>query len=137
MKIDELMIGDWVYSSFSDIPCKVQYLELLESGYGSVKTSNVDGIKDIASLSPIPLIPEILEKNWFIIKKKWAQIGNFGNSPLIMWHFEDEPILHDFKHELEIHQNDTGKVHVKIPCEYVHELQHALKLCRIDKELIL
>lgn len=65
MKANELMIGDWVYSAFSDIPCKVQLLELRESGYGSVKTTNVDGLKDIASLSPIPLTPEILEKNGF------------------------------------------------------------------------
>ena len=86
-------------------------------------------------VKPVSLTPEILKKNGFIIKKKWAQIGNFGNSPLIMWHFEDDTILHNFKHELEIHQNDNGKVHVKIPCEYVHELQHALKICKIDKEI--
>lgn len=130
MKAQELMIGGFFLY-------KGNVVEIVSID-GGTETVWIDGkkvsaLRKIDDLQPIPLTPEILEKNGFIIKKKWAQIGNFGNSPLIMWHFEDDPILHDFKHELEIHQNDTGKVHVKIPCEYVHELQHALRLCGIEK----
>ena len=138
MKANELlMIGDWVYSAFAEYPCKVEGIELTESGYAFVKVGGVDEYKSIESLSPIPLTPEILEKNGFAIKAKWAQIGNFGDSPLIMWHFVDDPILRDYKTELEVHQNNTGKVHVRIPCEYVHELQHALRLCNIEKTIVL
>ena len=86
-------------------------------------------------LEPISLTPELLEKNGFAIKKKWAQKGNFGDNPLIMWHYYDDIFTGDFKHELEIHQNDTGKVHVRVQCNYVHELQHAMKLCGIKFEI--
>lgn len=65
MKANELMIGNWVYSTFCDKPCKVVGVEQYESGYAVVKVTNVSGAKDITSLTPIPLTPEILEKNNF------------------------------------------------------------------------
>ena len=140
MKAEELMIGDYIKHGFGGIGKVTElskgivtvYDKGLDDGEGNCEVNFAEN-----EIQPIPLTPEILEKNGFVIKKKWAQIGNFGDSPLIMWHFEDNATLHDFKHELEIHQNDTGKVHITIPCEYVHELQHALRLCSIDKEIVL
>ena len=138
MKADELMIGDWVnvldfHLDGSPYTRQVNGITKKHGTYylqfGSALSVEIDRCE------PILLTPEILEKNRFVIKKKLAQMGNFGDSPLIMWHFEDEPILRHFKHELEIHQNDTGKVHIHIPCEYVHQLQHALRLCGIDKTI--
>lgn len=130
MKANELMIDDWVYNKNIDKPMQVYPMM-----FSQMFRRTPDATTEDYNIFPIPLTPEILEKNGFVIKKKWAQLGNFGDSPLIMWHFEDDAVLGDFKHELEIHQNDTGKVHVHIPCEYVHELQHALKLCGIEKEI--
>lgn len=128
MKETDLMIGDWVRVKRTQKIVKVK-----EVKQNCIYTE--DNGYEYSEIEPIPLTKEILEKIGFVIKKKWAQIGNFGDSPLIMWHFEDDAVLGDFKHELEVHQNDTGKVHVHIPCEYVHELQHALKLCGIEKEI--
>lgn len=151
MKADELMIGDTVTVNRSEcVADGGQYVTwkqdgkiiLIEKDYVRVQYEVDDGDDwddweevGLEDIEPIPITKEILEKNGFVIKKKLAQMGNFGNSPLIMWHFEDEPILRHFKHELEIHQNDTGKVHIHIPCEYVHQLQHALRLCGIDKTI--
>lgn len=134
MEATELMIGDWVmYRGEPIIVYEIdEYYNRINTepdGYDSIKCI------ELSELQPIPLTAEILEKNGFKIKEKWAQIGNFGNSPLIMWHFADDHILRHYKAELEVHQNDTGKVHVHIPCEYVHQLQHALRLCGIDKEI--
>ena len=130
-------LEDWVVGKkWGEKPFKLTRLN--ENGkyyYGITSDEEQVGPFLFEEIEPIPLTPEILEKNGFVIKKKWAQIGNFGNSPLIMWHFVDDPVLKNYKHELEVHQNDTGKVHVRIPCEYVHELQHALKLCRIDTKI--
>lgn len=135
MKANELQIGDYVNYRGQIIKVTSLYDK---GGSNEVGWSDKEDVwVNADNVKPIPLTPEILEKNGFVIKKKWAQIGNFGDSPLIMWHFEDDAILHDFKHELEIHQNDTGKVHVRIPCEYVHELQAALRLCGIEKEIVL
>ena len=130
MEANELMIDDWVYNKNIDKPMQVYPMM-----FSQMFRRTPDATTEDYNIFPIPLTPEILEKNGFVIKKKWAQLGNFGDSLLIMWHFEDDAVLGDFKHELEIHQNDTGKVHVHIPCEYVHELQHALKLCGIEKEI--
>ena len=147
MKANELMIGDLVcYSEPNNYYTKVEEIRCTSDGeeyyircHRDSKDTFLEQLKyedfSVDILHPIPLTPEILEKNGFIIKKKWAQIGNFGDNPLIMWHFEDDAFLHDFKHELEIHQNDTGKVHIRIPCEYLHELQHALRLCGICKTI--
>jgi len=132
MTQEELMIGDLV-SYKNKMPCKITAMckdvAVVDNDTGQ------DWRIDYDKLTPIPLTAEILKKNGFIIKEKWAQIGNFGDSPLIMWHFADDPILRDYKTELEVHQNDTGKVHIHVPCEYVHELQHVLRLCNIDKEI--
>lgn len=138
------MIGDWVYRTDFNTPAPSKIIGMEVVNYDKmeyvVDVFNKNGYNVqlyLNEIEPIPLTPEILEKNGFIIKKKWAQIGNFGDNPLIMWHFEDDAFLHDFKHELEIHQNETGKVHIRIPCEYLHELQHALRLCKIDKTITL
>ena len=130
IRAEELMLGDWVMSIHPAVPRPIKVTEV-----GGKDIGYKNGILHISFIEPIPITKEILEKNGFVIKKKWAQMGNFGDSPLIMWHFEDEPILRDFEHELEIHQNDTGKVHIRILCEYVHELQNALKMCGITKEI--
>lgn len=136
MKANELMIGDLVIDTEFERN-KADVIEIVEPT--RVWLSGGKTYTPIEHIEPIPLTPEILEKNGFVIKKKWAQRGNFGDSPLIMWHFEDNPLplTHDYKHELEIHDNSTGKTHVEVPCEYVHQLQHALRLCGIDKEIIL
>lgn len=130
MEAKDLMIDDWTACEGKNGKVK----ELREHKL-LLKTENSVMIVYYNSVKPIPLTTEILEKNGFIIKEKWAQLGNFGDNPLIMWHFVDDPILGDYNTELEIHQNDTGKVHVRIPCKYVHELQHALRLCGIEKTI--
>ena len=73
MKTTELMIGDWV--TFEGEPLKVQHV--YNNGYDDVVAEIVEEgtneygeyeeIKDVPSAycSPIPLTPEILEKNGF------------------------------------------------------------------------
>lgn len=133
MKCSDLQIGDYV--RFKRTKEKVWVFEI--DGDRNIINNEPDGYCsekniDIDDVEPIPLTPEILKLNGFVIKKKWAQKGNFGDNPLIMWHYDDDINTRDFKHELEIHQNDTGKVHVSLPCDYVHELQHAFRLCGLN-----
>ena len=138
IKDNELMIGDWVLTLDATHKEKVfAQVDAIEEGKRSILVTREcsNWFVDIDWIEPIPLTTEILEKNGFVIKKKWAQKGNFGNNPLIMWHYDDDITTRDFKHELEIHQNDTGKVHVSVQCDYVHELQHAMKLCGIKVEI--
>lgn len=130
MKANEIQIGDWVYSTFSKLPCKVTYLKLRESGYGSVETTNVDGVKDISSLVPIPITQEILEKNGFEYKE--GEIGLYGVTTAPHYVRDDvpfevfcdgEPFAIWFKEPVNI--------------KYVHNLQHFMKDSGIEKEIIL
>ena len=119
----DLMVGDYVYSTFSDKPCKVQAIELSKHGYGSVRVTGVDGVKDIVSLSPIPLTVEILMRNGFV-KGIWG-IYCLPNT------------------DLAVEVKAYGKMYLRYPdcqiCEIksVSHLQHLLRDFRIDKEITL
>lgn len=81
-------------------------------------------------------IAELLEKNGWKVKKGFVQHGNFGDGPLMLWHTEENKILRNFTHELEISDLSSDKgCRVRIECNYVHQLQHALRLCGIEKEI--
>lgn len=139
MKANEIQIGDWVYSTFSKLPCKVTYLKLHESGYASVETTNVLGVKDINSLSPIPITAEILEKNGFVPKFLDGCLTEYliykdivdGLHEMYMRiaYFNTE----EKEHKLECFDCRTGGCQIWI--KYVHQLQHALRLCGIEKEI--
>ena len=124
----DLMVGDWVYSTFSDKPCKVQAIELSEHGYGSVRLNGVDGVKDIISVSPIPLTAEILSKN------------NFEK------HYDDDIIIYTHPQGIIIEMGinyklfDDGHFYVRgiqYRLYFVHQLQQALRLLNTDKEIVL
>ena len=130
MEANEIQIGDWVYSTFSKLPCKVTYLKLHESGYASVETTNVVGVKDIAPLSPIPLTPESLEKNGF------KQIGEkFTRGEIDDDLIEIIPTINN-SYRIKVSVADL-MVSCSIWGSHVHQLQHALRLCGIEKEIIL
>lgn len=126
MKANELMIGDWVYSTFCDKPCKVIGIEQNESEYVNVKVTNVTGAKDINSLFFIPLTAEILEKNGF----------NYLNiTDVWIWREGSSLPIH-----LDNYNEDGWRLLINcdnIPCEckFVNQLQHALRLCGIKKEI--
>ena len=92
----------------------------------------------IDRLQPIPLIPEVLERNDF--KKtsnyQWIYQDNYCKveiaiAPRITFKGEDlgdPPIILTIEGAL---------FDINMSIEYVHQLQHALKLCGIEKEIIL
>lgn len=131
MKATELMIGDWV-----QVPSELNRYKMLRS------TFDMD---EAILYEPIPLTTEILEKNgWYHDKFH----GSYGRQAMrIDGCYQDElpkgvdnalsfaqwSIDKKFMyHFLEIFMW-VGSVHLKI--EYVHELQHALRLCGIEKEI--
>lgn len=132
METKELMQFDWVCLEDDPTPRQVDFIRTGEVGLYWNKIVTPPYIK------PILLTPEILEKNGWMIKKGFVQHGNFGDGPLMLWHTEENKILRNFTHELEISDLSTDKgFRVRIECNYVHELQHALRLCGIEKEIVL
>jgi hypothetical protein len=73
---------------------------------------------------PIPLTTEILEKNGFYNS---VLIDDYKIADGVHYNIDSKQILFGFEY---------GTV-LEIDCCYVHELQHALKLCKIKKEIVL
>ena len=115
------MIGDWVkpYGSYEGVYAKITSIEpnrinLLTTG-GNPHNSTEDKIYGI------PLTPEILEKNGF----------RNGDT---LWYLEEDNF------ELEHNNNDSfiwivGDVYIVAIIKYVHQLQQALRLSKIRKEI--
>lgn len=149
MKAEELMIGDWVmldpqlkeYYEFAGKSCQVIGLSdedgEIKIEYDEGKYFWTDGVDDII---PIPLTYEILEKNGFV--PIWREL-NYSKY-LIYKDVVDgihEMFIRIFffrnkdEHKLECFDVRTGSCQLWI--KYVHELQQALRLCGIRKDIII
>lgn len=135
MKAKELMIGDWVMFNGSDIYHQVYAVQGKSVKFDKQYWYGAD------KLLPIPITPEILEKNGFKLKEKgvlYTEYVSGDEHSIIEFGFYKESI-HDIDTVLNCELGFVGGLdrihhcHVK----YVHELQHALRLCGIEKEIVL
>ena len=134
MKKEELMIGDWV--SVLGIPMRIAELGIVRAGLldekeemsraGLLDENEEMSYNSYAIIEPIPLTTEILKKNKYDY-----------NDSLHEWATDSFCI--EFGHVLS---NEEQPDHFFIwvsDCEvelkYVHELQHARRLCGIEKEI--
>ena len=142
MKANELMVGDWV---------KVTHLNKIGKAY-RIDRANEDGNGWVAVfdgdyheslLEPIPLTPEILEKNgWklydledidWLIYDYSTNCQNVRISENDTYGYKWWIVVSNILGEDEAGFKDRN--HAGIYCNYVHQLQHALRLCGIDKEI--
>lgn len=106
MKANELMIGDWVLLDFPYPPtCKSPRRICLD---------DMIRIWQGADCKPIPLTTEILEKNFPKAEK------------VAWWHADDYDDADD-----RIHISGSA-IGINGFMWYVHELQHALRLCGLN-----
>lgn len=134
MDTKDLMIGDWVY--LCGVPCRVK--DIVDDGV-------INYEKDVA---PIPLTKETLYKNGFkhdgfLEKTIIDMISGSATNSLVVLVSEDNRII---LNNADGYINSFNKWYIHIDTEdmrrmctaeitYVHELQHLLKLCKIDKEI--
>ena len=91
----------------------------------------------IGLLQPIPLTPEILVKNGF---RAYPNRRGYNNTTTYLsddWRieFKDDTLTNSFnKWSVHVDTEDMRTMGY-FEITYVHELQHALRLCRIDKEI--
>lgn len=129
MKASELMIGDWVLvaecvadAHFRHYPDKVESISKDLVGLAS------DGLETILDrINPIPLTEEILVKNGFVCTqdKQWPEV--------LYWELTtDEEYFAIEENRLTDHvfYNYAG-----IYIESLHQLQHLLRLCGIEKTI--
>lgn len=127
MKANELMIGDCVRHkrtkeviSIFEIDDDRNVINNEPDGYCSEKNIDIDDVE------PIPLTPEILEKNGFTTY--FSRCG-------VKWLWIEKQ-----KFELALDEENGNKITtalglIDIEIKYVHQLQHALRLCGIEKTI--
>ena len=126
MKAEDLMIGDWVNLYGRPIKINIDDLGVIE------RDEIYDKYDKGTNCKPIELTEDILEKNGFgfldtsnnEIKSVWTG-----------WWILDGLELGCFCNlKFPVYFNISD---VNVKANYVHELQHALKLCGIEKEIVL
>ena len=141
------MIGDWVLISVWDcnpFPSKVTSINYNSyQGKDFVDWIDTEDEEEIGmyAVQPIPLTPEILEKNGF---EKYPYANNYWYCDDMLELFVKIVCIFPIK-DRELRSSlstatprlTAGEDDVYIRCDYVHELQHALKLCGIEKEIVL
>lgn len=125
MDISELMIGNWVVY-YGDVyfsnPIRVEGMDI---STGSLITSDREDV-GFDGIEPIPLTDEILKKNGFAyFHKNYASISR----------------EHPFMLRMDKWPEENGFGGIWTICDiieirYTHQLQNALKLCGIKKEII-
>lgn len=127
---EDLMIGDWINTllGISRVVC-------LDDGImfkGKDKNGEDVFFRDGGiTLKPIPITPEILEKNGFK-----SDTNLFG---LCDYELSESYILENRGDRFSFVKRITkhGSTFHIIDINYVHELQHTLHLCRIKHEITL
>jgi hypothetical protein len=129
MKIDELMIGDWLlYKSDS-----------LDNAFPIQVTREMFNKELVVwkdRFEPITLTPEILEKNGFERDKNISLYNAYtGINSRVTLH--DDFMLMNSRNMWDVHIDSEDYCTIA-NCEltYVHELQNILRLCKIDKEIV-
>lgn len=150
MKVENLMIGDWVCLEDENLPLeeryfKIEYLSISAGvSWANQGTNAPIGLGNGESLIPvfrdeiypIPLTPEILKKNGFNEEQKRVCF--------VVSHKEYQLTYSFNSNWFSIYKNAnvSGSDYPIFICafqeriKYVHHLQHALKLCGIDKEIV-
>jgi len=134
MKARDLMIGDWVIvrTLHDSFPQE----DIRQISYGDFEWEDTQQYP-IVEFEPIPLTPEILNKNGFFdyyINKKldkseiyvWHDV--YGHEVTVDMKSNNIKVKHDARILLDLWYTE------KVP---VHELQLALKHCGIKKEITL
>lgn len=128
MESKELMVGDWVY--FHSTPNKVTTLtaSFAQSENGSSLPKH--------NLHPIPLTEKILKKNGFkfsnAINKEYIHKGYlaFNKCHFVSVMVDDYESRFNLSIAKKTPETETG---LGMNIKYVHELQHALRLCGLNE----
>lgn len=145
MKATELMIGDWVKLKTDDGTFIKVHISALSFEYiwGIIDDDEANDAIGYNFLEPIPLTAEILEKNGFLI------IDNNASYKEAAEYYGKEAELNVYYDKLSGHLHIQRMVYYYIGREqqedwckllhihtlYVHEFQHALRLCGIKKDI--
>ena len=139
MKVNELIVHCFVYFNCFDGSKIIVHVTGFKDGiaYGDSETGS--HWCNIEKVEPIPITPEILEKNGFVANKHvypypYYEYINERDRLKVGFAFPQgnktsykEPWIYiDSEHVFAEH----------IPCIFVHQLQQSMSICEIKKEII-
>ena len=118
MKANELMLGDLVL-------CDGKPYRIAEIGGMVCLDYEKELFAALEDIEPIPLTAEILGKNKFSKSRLMGEQRHFTYylAPSVS-------LLAIYDADFSLHIGDSARY-----IKYVHELQHALRLCGIEKEI--
>lgn len=122
MKAEDLMIGYWYWWEAEGKKYPLQVTK------DTFKLSD----EDIFNFQPIPLTPEILKKNAILYEKlSFYYVIKYDKDLECTYYIQQ--VQEDWAIGV-----DTGAYECSVfaKIKYVHELQYALKLCGIDKKIV-
>ena len=135
-KIDirDLSIGDyvrvkmckWDYDDPDTLDAKVLSIEGNSVGVG-YDNSVIVMSAFVDDLQPIPITAEVLEKSGFT-HDKWSKK---------IWRYEDEESEVVYYIENGVLEITVDDCKINLVCKSVAELQHALRLAKVGKEIVL
>lgn len=128
MKANELMIGDWY--AFRGHPYKCTASDIASIAECEEKGAQTD-------ISEIPITSEILEKNGFEKRKDCDPYIYYflkEKDNYISLSKEWDSITRTIYWSLSVGNHITD---ANLSINYIHELQHAIRLCGIEKDIVL
>lgn len=147
LKISDLSVGDWVYYDEGKTPYKIR--SIYRTGVQDCvvlddNASSEDVIVSVDRLTPIPITTEILKKNDFI--RRSVEFGIYEYTTLLgkilrttQVHLTTPQSINVFLHDTTIergfYHREKTSVSILRDEVYVHDLQHALRLAGVDKEI--
>ena len=129
LKISDLSVGDWVRCG--DENKQIKCIDLQNNNYfvhfSDPDTNDYD-YAHILDIEPIPITAEILEKNGFRKNGEYNEwnIGKWDERPFIGVSIDRQSM------RVKYFGNDIF-IENKVVC--VHQLQHALRLAGVEKEI--
>jgi len=150
LKVTDLMVGDLVQIKEKDGKKLVGAFRVVAIGktylagviscfvnHGTVSISYIEDEKrvyetEICNIEPIPLTPEILEKNDILYEKQSYYYVIEDDKDLECTYYIQQVLQGDWVLGVDIGAYDCS---VFARVKYVHQLQHALRLCGINKEI--
>jgi hypothetical protein len=146
LKISDLSAGDWV--RYKGKECTIDSIYMAPEGYPHEVALTYQGICGgcayIDHLDPIPITAEILEKNGFVrcsaefnIYEYTTLLGKILRTTQVhlITSQSISVFLHDTSIERGSYHREKTQVYILRDELYVHDIQHALRLAGVDKEI--
>ena len=138
MEITDLQIGDWIYvnpwddqePTYPNRVTAIEYNSWEGKDYCDWVNCEVWDEINLDKIRPIPINDDILSQNG------WERTGGashriYGDYNAVIFHWNEN------RKEIIIDKNGERHYMLKLDLLYVHELQHALRICGIEQDIII